>query len=398
MYANPDPKNTTNVFLVEYNPGIAPIPVGMRAYLPRNARYLLSLRVTPHNFCFPSWLTDRLTEDQKQTMHSLNHMGLALLDDEYRTIPGHDVVIDIDRQLEAKRESLMGEPAFVDYRLFALNDGLYLHINSDTVLLTKLRLRSKGIDHYEDEEEDAAFKNLGKNDRPIRLRNLYGGDQFEVTLLHQFNTVWGEPYTKESIFGKNYALFSLPNATHPQAPDTVYAELSVHPDHVVQRILPDEYDRLPRDKRIKWRQRRNFKIDYIIQRKMRAWNQTLSRTADAASAVVPSFFTADESWFPGSKNPFKEFTHGGACCVSLTREQISESGAVVPSAQDDSNWEGVDTLFIGVGHTLVKVSWKTSWPGTAMQNSLLHLCALHPFFSLPRRNDTVLPKEQAARE
>jgi len=357
-YANPDPGNTTNVFLMEYNPGIAPIPVRIRAYLPWNARYLLSLRVTPHNFCFPLWLTDRLSEDMKQTMHSLNHMGLALLDEKYQMIPGHDVVIDIDRQLEAKRESFMGEPAFVDYRLFTLNDELYLHVNSDTVILTKLRLRSEGIGNPNDDMEDSILKKMGH--KQIKLKNLYGGDQFKVTLLHQFNTIWGEG--KKSVFGKNYALFSLPNATHPTAPDSVYAEMSVHPDHLVQQILPDEYDKLPRG-RIKLRQRRNFKVDYIMQRKMRkVGNATQSSTSDARSARVPSFFTADEHWFPGSKNPFKEFAHGGACCVSLSLEEMSEAGVVVPDAQKDGNWEGIDSVLVGVGHTLVMFYAKNKMP------------------------------------
>mmetsp|Transcript_29944 Transcript_29944/g.63501 ORF Transcript_29944/g.63501 Transcript_29944/m.63501 type:complete len:483 (-) Transcript_29944:258-1706(-) len=227
-YANPDPENTTNVFLMEYNPGLAPIPESMRPYLPSNARYVLSLRVTPHNFCFGIWLTDALTEDIKQTMHSLNHLGLALLDERYQIVPGYDVVIDIDRQLEAKRNNYMGEPAFVDYRLFTMNDEIYLHINSDTVILTKLKLRSKGKD-------DTTEKNKKGGERQFKLKNLYGGDQLEVTMLHQFNTIWGEG--KKSVFGKNYALFSLPNLTHPGAPDSIYAEMSVFPEHMVQQIV-----------------------------------------------------------------------------------------------------------------------------------------------------------------
>jgi len=105
---NPDPENITNLFLFEYNPRLAPISQHMRAYLPWNAWYLLSLRVTPHNFCSREWLTKALTEDIKQTMHSLNHMGLALLDENYQMIPGYDVVIDIDRQLDAKQNRKNG--------------------------------------------------------------------------------------------------------------------------------------------------------------------------------------------------------------------------------------------------------------------------------------------------
>ena len=68
-YSNPDPANITNVFLMEYNPAIAPIPTAMKEYLPNDAVYVLSLRVTPHNFCFGIWLTQSLSDDIKQTMH-----------------------------------------------------------------------------------------------------------------------------------------------------------------------------------------------------------------------------------------------------------------------------------------------------------------------------------------
>ena len=244
---------------------------------------------------------------------------------------------------------MMGEPAFVDYRLFTLNDELYLHINSDTVILTKLKLRSKGIGDP-NEKDDSTLKNKGE--KQYKLKNLYGGDRLEVTLLHQFNTIWGEG--RKKIFGKNYALFSIPNATHPTAPDSIYAEISIHPEHVVQQILPGEYEKIPKDRRIKWRQRRNFKIDHIIQRMMTTvGNSTKSTTSDKAS--VPSFFSADEHWFPGSKNPFKEFAHGGACCVEVSLEELSEAGVVAPSVQEDGSWEGVDSVLVGVGHTMVKV-------------------------------------------
>ena len=238
----------------------------------------------------------------------------------------------------------------MDYRLFTLNNALYLHINSDTVMLTKLKLRSKDMKSKADEEEEAllAKKKKRGEDDPIKLTNLYGGDKLEVTLMHQFNTIWGEG--KESIFGKNYALFALPN---PGSPDSVYAEMSVYPTHRVQQILPEKYEKLPRDRRIKWRQRRNFKIDHIMQRRMEKINNATTSEAN----LVPSFFNADEHWFPGGKNPFKEFTHGGACCVKLTLEQISasESGGDWIGEQKNVDLTGVDSLMVGVGHTLVKV-------------------------------------------
>ncbi|KAL7532299.1 hypothetical protein ACHAXR_004549 [Thalassiosira sp. AJA248-18] len=353
-YANPDPENITNVFLFEYNPGLAPIPQHMRAYLPWNARYLLSLRVTPHNFCFGEWLTKALPEDIKQTMHSLNHMGLALLDENYQMIPGYDVVIDIDRQLDAKQNRKMGEPAFVDYRLFTLNNEMYLHINSDTVIITKLRLRAKGIDGSKGGDP---MEKTDLNEKQFKLKNLYGGNQLEVTLLHQFNTIWGEG--KRSVFGKNYALFSIPNGTHPTEPGAVYAEMSTFPEHMVQQIFPDEYEKIPKDRRIKWRQRRNFKIDHMIQRRVKtADNATISSSDNGKP--VPSFFNVDEHWFPGKLNPFKEFTHGGACCVSFSFEDFSASSFNAQSSE--LNLEGIDSLFVGVAHTLVKYYTKNKLP------------------------------------
>ena len=195
-YKHPDPANITNVFLLEYNPSIAIIPTTMHTYLPSNAKYILSLRVTPHNFCFPIWLTNKLPDDIKQTMHSLNHLGLALLDDKLQIIHGYNVVIDLDRQLGAKREHVMTEPAFVDFRLFNLHDELYLHINSDTVILTKITLRSKSIAndmgvYDEHSNAEGILNEFEKDEKSFKLHNLYGGDDLEVILQHQFNTIWG---------------------------------------------------------------------------------------------------------------------------------------------------------------------------------------------------------------
>ena len=357
-YAHPDPGNITNVVLFEYNPGLTQIPESMRAYLPWNARYLLSLRVTPHNLCFPKAADDALTEDIKQTMHSINHLGLALLDEKYQMIPGHDVVIDLDRQLDAKREGFMGEPPFVDYRLFTLNDEIYLHINSDTVILTKMKLRSKGMEgsgETEGNKKRWTQKTRGwkENFQDLKLTNLYGGDQFEVSLAHQFNTIWGEG--RHSVYGKNFALFTIPNAASPTLPHSVYAEMSVFPTHMVQQIVPDEFEQLPKDRRIKWRQRRNFMIDHMIQRKMKSIDNA-TKSESVNGWPVPSFFTADEFWFPGGKNPFKEFAHGGACCVSFSLEQMESLPFVAARRREGGSLEGVDSLFVGVGHTLVKVS------------------------------------------
>ena len=39
--------------------------------------------------------------------------------------------------------------------------------------------------------------------------------------------------------------------THPSEPDSIYAEMSVYPEHKVMQISPDKYDKLPKDHRIK---------------------------------------------------------------------------------------------------------------------------------------------------
>ena len=92
---------------------------------------------------------------------------------------------------------------------------------------------------------------------------MYGADNLEVTLLHQFNAIWsgGER-------GKNYALFAVPNSTHPYEPDSVYAEVDINPFHRVQQVYLDEFEKLSR-KTVKKRVRRNFAVDEIMMRKVR---------------------------------------------------------------------------------------------------------------------------------
>ena len=105
-------------------------------------------------------------------------------------------------------------------------------------------------------------------------------------------------------FEKNFALFSLPNGN-------IYAEIAIWPEHVVQQIDPNEYDALPSlHYPIKKRERRNFRVDVMVQRRIKTLNETTS-----ARSLLPIFFTVDEHWFPGKQNPFKEFAHGD-CSLS----------------------------------------------------------------------------------
>ena len=164
---------------------------------------------------------------------------------------------------------------------------------------------------------------------------------------------------RDAVYGKNYALFTLPiDSTQPnQDNKAIYAEMSIYPTHTIQSILPSNYTKIPiskTDHRIKWRQRRNFKIDHIIQRQISSvGNMT---TSDLTyTPIVPSFFNADEVWFPGGKNPFKEFAHGGACCVNFVFDDMDEDVNEHDTVKSLKG-KGVNSLMVGVGHTLVKVS------------------------------------------
>jgi hypothetical protein len=234
-------------FLLEYNPGIVTLPPNLKKHLPSEAAYLVSLRVTPANNCFPTHAYDNLPKDVWEAVYhtSVNHLGLALLDSQYNMMPGYEAVIEVDSQLDLKRVVKRGSsdfsPTFMDYRIFLLNGQVYLHANADTTVVTKLKLKAKGYDTYatdaDSTNKDPSDDEKGKVYRNYKLQNLYGGDMLQVSVEHQFNTIWSG-----GLYGKNYALFGIPNKTHPDAEDAVYAEIDIAPDHRVQRVILDEYD------------------------------------------------------------------------------------------------------------------------------------------------------------
>ena len=383
--------NSSMDYLVEYNPGLVPIPSDMLQYLPEGTTYLLSLRVTPANNCFSTQTYQSLPKDVWTSVFhtSINHLGLALLNDKYEIIPGgYDVVIELDVPLDLKRSSISkkrggvhyesADPTFMDYRLFLLNKEIYLHVNADTVIVSKLRLRAKGYSGDNDsrrsvvgKEEERSIENCyivameagdeGNWETPCILDNTYGGDQLEVTLMRQFNTIWSG-----GKLGKNYALFGLPNNDSTRnSPDSVYAELDIFP-HRVQQILPEEYDQLTRkDVFAKiWKpgakRKREFKIDRV---NMRSVKEVGNATVSENVLPLPSFFTVDahDEWFPGAEAPFKEAAHGGACCVSFSAEELSagyHSGA--SQQHGSSSARPASSLLVGIGHT--KVTW-TPWYG-----------------------------------
>ena len=358
--------NASMDYLVEYNPGLAVLSAKMKEHLPKEATYLMSLRVTPANNCFSTQAYASLPQNVWNAVYhtSTNHLGLALLDEDYRTIPGYEAVVEIDAQLDLKRDLTTKKdrggrkagdyvetvsPTFMDYRLFVLNDEIYLHINADTVILSRLSLRAQGFGDDRAYAREvgacaavvAAAGERGSWEKPCRLENLYGGDRLQVTLMRQFNTIWSG-----GANGKNYALFGVPDTKSPGAPDSVYAEIDIFPHHV-QQILPEEHDRIEKQKIFDYlwkpgsRKSRDFKIDRVNMRKVREAGDIV----ESDRVPLPSYFTVDAhpDWFPGAEAPFKEGAHGGACCVLFSAEDMSSGGT-----QDDPPRE---SLLVGIGHT-----------------------------------------------
>jgi hypothetical protein len=228
-----------------------------------------------------------------------------------------------------------------------------LPTDTDTVVVTKLNLSMKGSGDDERVTYCDSIYEIGKiippeeMDKPCKMKSLYGGDKLEVAINSQFRTIWSG-----GAYGKNYALFSIPNITHSDAPDSVYAEIDIFPHHVHQ-ILPDEHNKLSRQQVFEriWKpgtkKRRGFPIDVVNEREMKSVGDVIE---DRQLVPLPSFFNVDahQDWFPGSEAPFKAMAHGGACCVSFSKDDLHSGGT--RSNQDGSS------LLVGIGHT--KVTWK----------------------------------------
>jgi hypothetical protein len=372
--------NSSLDFLVEYNPGLVRIPSGALGRLPEGAKYLLSLRATPANNCFAEEVYRGLDPEVSNAVYitKVNHLALALLDGELRTMPGYEAVIDLGRDLDLTRRNVksVGGPVFMDYRLFVLNDEIYLHANADTVVVSRLSLGAGGagggggddnVRSCADRAREAAEERRWGWEVPCRLGNLYGQDNgggLRVTLMRQFNTVWSGGRE-----GKNYALFSLPNATHLYAPGPVYAEIDIFPRHRVQRILPDVHDEVPKTTIFErlWKPGTNkSRKDNIDRVNMRQVREVGNATSSDGAPPLPSFFNVDahEDWFPGASAPFKESAHGGACCVSFSADELN-SGDTTGRGGDRRN--SGKLLLVGIAHT--KVSWKPwySRPGVPQE-------------------------------
>mmetsp|Transcript_7088 Transcript_7088/g.16422 ORF Transcript_7088/g.16422 Transcript_7088/m.16422 type:complete len:836 (-) Transcript_7088:61-2568(-) len=361
IYHDFESRNDTDhvPMLIEYNPGLAQIPPQMKAKLPSNAAYLVALRVTPANNCFRRDQMQSL--DQKVWDHTMmsatNLLGLALLDEKYEILPGYDIIVDIASQLELQRDgygtTYFGEPTFMDYRLFTLNGEVYLHANADITVVTKLDIMSK--EHFDKKtanngkyckKENGTWWRGDKNgdESPCTIDVVHGEDNLVVRMKHNFNAIWSG-----GDRGKNFALFSVPNATHPDELESTYAEVDINPIHRVQQLNLDAIDKLPRYI-VKKRIRRNYAVDVIMMRQALAYGNV----TDSDEAPPRSFYTIDEHWFPET-GAFREAGHGGACCVSFTKEEVLAQGEhiyLTPEIWGEEN----DYLLMGVAHT--SVTWK----------------------------------------
>ena len=67
----------------------------------------------------------------------------------------------------------------MDYRLFTLNEDIYLHANADTTVVTNLMLRSKKYPIRNMDNE-----HYGGKEEQFPLKKVYREDNLRVTMLH----------------------------------------------------------------------------------------------------------------------------------------------------------------------------------------------------------------------
>ena len=103
------------------------------------------------------------------------------------------MVIDLGEQLNLHRSSILFQsPNFMDYRLYVLNDEIYLHANADTVVVSKISVKAKGFGNSDDGQDVQSLseRDVGRMDRPYKLKAIFGSDNLQVTLMHMPNTIW----------------------------------------------------------------------------------------------------------------------------------------------------------------------------------------------------------------
>ena len=117
----------------------------------------------------------------------------------------------------------------------------------------------------------------------------------------------------------------------------------------MQQIYFDDFEKIKRNI-VKKRIRRNYAVDRIIMRKVKS-NGNLT---ESNMEPDPSFFTVGERWFPGQKPAFRRAGHGGACCVSFSRDEVLAGGKNIYLYHD--SWGDNEYQLVVVTHT--NVVWR----------------------------------------
>mmetsp|Transcript_26823 Transcript_26823/g.56401 ORF Transcript_26823/g.56401 Transcript_26823/m.56401 type:complete len:382 (-) Transcript_26823:302-1447(-) len=128
-------------FLLEYNPGLVVIPQKTKKYLPKEATYLVSLRVTAANHCFPRDVFSDLPKPVWEAVYhtTTNHLGLALLDVNYQMLPGYDIVIEVDTQVGLKRNMTPGDSLSVSEFALVRDISVWDMLQKHLMILFNLR-------------------------------------------------------------------------------------------------------------------------------------------------------------------------------------------------------------------------------------------------------------------
>lgn len=348
----------------EFNPTVVILPPSLQRRAQQEfptAVYLASFRVGGEQNCFP-WhgIKEHWDSAQYAKLSQTNHLGLALLDEQLDMIPGTDFVVDLQTPLLGKYKfSNKKALSVIDFRLYVLHETIYLNINGPPVFIVPIDLYFASNDDDNNNDDGSHIKprllsnftmselwenhKRGSQKDHILLDNLYDhghGKKPKIQLVLQ-----DIPSVLSSVEenGKNYAMFVV-NKT------TVLAELNIANPRTLRAInLTASPERLARCEIYHLKSKGHFgcanatqaKKDEPIQKTIstgiqrRRVHRVITLTDDDHDPPPPSFATLDELWF--ASPVFDRFSHGGACCVSLSYQEKD--------------------LIVGVGHH--KVAYRT---------------------------------------
>ena len=340
----------TDIF-VEYNPTVTQLPQSLQVQFNSWEKdnhdrdnpivYLASYRVTSWQGCFP-WtnVVEHFPREQVELMKNQhNYLGLSLLRADLSTVPGSEIVLDLETELERRR--IHKRPPrriknFVDYRLYIFSNQLYLNINGPPVYLVPIHIElrptpptanttttilrqhkyhpnhaSTTSDNQSNHSSDQVYRNVPAN--MFLIPNKYGDS---MTLF-----VGTTVYHISDDGGKNFALFQ-PDAL-AETTGGIVVEHNIHEPRRVQTIqLSQQQQQQPPLSKTHTAEPQTVQRKPLITRisLIPAPNTTdiLEDNLDNRQMEMiapPSFATVDELWF--SEPVFNTNSHGGACCVKV---------------------------------------------------------------------------------